>query len=508
MDWDYIIVGGGTTGCVLANRLSANSQHKVLLLEAGGKNNSLLIKIPTAQGNALEKPQYTWQYQLEADETRHGKKEIWPTGKGLGGGSAINGMLFIQGLPEDYDHWASLGNQGWGYKDILPYEKKVRDMVLGEGAGKLRYQHPLVTAFINTSCMLGFDAKIRSVSQKNGRRNSSASAYLDPIKHRKNLTVLTNVVVTRLLLKNNVAIGVEYREQRTIKQAFCNKEVILSASTLANPKILMLSGIGPREELKKHGIPVIHELKGVGKNLQEHPAFLLSYLTNVPTIRSELMITKLLYNLSRWFFKGNGPLTTPVAQGIALINTNFTSTSPTVFLEFTALEFKLANQSTVEKPAPTVMFAPILCRPEARGYVSLASNNPLDMPKIHYQFFSSENDVKNLVDALKITRKICSTSPLSSYLIKEKTPGLNIQTNEEMINYIKETGVRSFHNAGSCRMGNDELAVVDDKLRVHGIKNLRIADCSIMPTIVSVNPMVTTLTIGEKCADLILAQTA
>lgn len=503
-NWDYIIIGGGAAGCVLANRLSANPKNQILLLEAGGRNNSYLINIPTNQVAALEKDKYVWRYSVEPDETRQGITDMWPAGKGLGGGSAVNGMLFIQGLPEDYNHWASLGNQGWSYADIEPYDKKVRDTVLDENHGKIRHPHALINAFINACTNINLKGTIRTVSQRKGQRYSSARAYLSPIKNRKNLTILTHAVTTRLIIENKIVTGVEYVKNNKTEKAYCSKEVILSAGTLSTPKILMLSGIGAKAELEQHSIAVTHDLPGVGKNLQEHTAFLMAYLSKVPTLRNELTPFNFFHNLFNWLLKGKGPFTSPVAQAYTLIKTKFSPTLPDVIIDYTALDFRLTDEKAKKKQDPFIISAPTLCRPEARGCIILRSADAVDSPKISFPFFEAEKDLLTLVEAFKTARVLFKNDAFSNYLIKESLPGEQVASDEDIKNYIQRTALRGFHPVGTCKMGNDPMAVVDNQLRVYGIKNLRIADCSIMPTIVSVNTMVPAMTIAEKCADMVL----
>jgi choline dehydrogenase len=523
--FDYIVVGAGSAGCVLANRLSANPAHKVLLLEAGGKDLSPWLHIPVGYFKTMHNPAFDWCYLTEPDPGIAGRRLQWPRGKVLGGSSALNGLLYVRGQSADYDRWAELGNPGWSFEDVLPYFKKSEDNQRGadhyHGVGgpqkvsDLRLRRPIAEHFIQAATEIGipFNEDYNGEEQEgvgyfqqtayNGFRWSTAKSFLRPAKSRSNLTVLTRAQVTRLVMDGKRVTGVEYQQGGRIGTADAKAEVVLCAGAINSPQILQCSGIGDPEQLKAVGVETRHALTGVGKNLQDHLQIRLVFKTNKRTLNDELNnpLKQMMVGI-QYFLTRTGPLTLAASQV-----TIFTRSSDTV--ERPDIQFHMQPLSA-DKPGdgvhPFSAFTASVCqlRPHSRGHIAIASADPLAYPKIYPNYLSDERDCAVAVGGIKVARRIAEAPSLRDCIVDEHVPGREFQSDDELLDAARRYSQTIYHPVGTCKMGNDSSAVVDHRLRVHGIEGLRVADASIMPEIVSGNTNAPTIMIAEKAADMIL----
>lgn len=526
LELDYIIVGAGSAGCVLANRLSADPQNKVLLLEAGGADTNPWIHVPVGYFKTMHNPKLDWCYRTEPDEGIAGRHLQWPRGKVLGGSSSLNGLLYVRGQREDYDRWASLGNKGWSYADVLPYFKKSEDQERGaseyHGVGgplkvsDLRLRRPIADYFIAAAKDIGipFNEDYNGATQEgvgyfqqtahNGLRCSTAKGFLKPVRNRANLIVETNAQTTRVLFEGKRAVGVEYQQGGKLCQAMAKAEVILASGAIGSPQILQNSGVGSAKLLQNLGIPVVHNLLGVGENLQDHLQVRLVLKTRERTLNDEVNnpINKLWIGM-QYLFARTGPLTLAASQV-----TIFTRSSPAA--ERPDIQFHMQPLSA-DKPGegahPFSAFTSSVCqlRPFSRGRVEIQSANPLQYPAIHPNYLSDERDHPVVVGGIKVARRIAQAPSLAPHIISEFVPGAQFQTDDELLDAARRYSQSIYHPAGTCKMGHDAMAVVDDRLRVHGIQNLRVVDASIMPELISGNTNAPTIMIAEKAADMILA---
>lgn len=530
MNFDYIIVGAGSAGCVLANRLSASGRHNVLLLEAGPRDTNPWIHIPLGYGKLFATPAVNWMYQSEPEPHLNGRRVFTPRGKVLGGSSSINGLVHVRGQPEDFDEWARLGNRGWSFADVLPYFRKSEDYQHGadafHGAGgplavsDLPDRHPLCDAFIEAGGTTGvprnddFNGQsqegfgyFHSTSRK-GRRASCAVAYLRPAESRSNLRVITEARATRVLFDGVRATGVEFQQNGTLQRATAGAEILLCGGSFNSPQLLQLSGVGPRALLDAHGIPVVLDAPGVGEGLQDHFYVRTVWKCARPLTFNDDMATlwgKAWVGLRYWLAR-RGPLTVSAGYAGAFLKSRPEVARPDVQLYF--INFSTDKMGTTLHPFSgfTVSMSPL--RPESRGHVRIRTPDPLEAPAIQYRYLDTEEDRRVVVDSLKTIRRLMATGPMQPFVAAEHAPGTRVVSDEDWLGYARDVGGTVYHPTSTCRMGQDAMAVVDDRLRVRGLAALRVVDASIMPNVVSGNTNAATVMVAEKGADLILEDAA
>lgn len=526
--WDYIIIGAGSAGCVLANRLSTDPSNRVLLLEAGRKDDSPYIPIPVGFYKLLTSKEYNWGFWTEPEEGTGNRAIATPRGKTLGGSSSINGLLYVRGQPLDYDTWAQFGNRGWSYDSVLPYFRKSETFVDGGddsrgGDGPLAVtttteKHKLLDAFIDAADVAGFPRNpdynngnqegfgYYQLTMRNGKRASTARAFLHPVAGRKNLKVETRAFATSLILEGKRAVGVRYTVDGQGREARAVGEVILAAGAVQSPQLLELSGIGQGDLLKSHGIDVAHELPGVGENYRDHYGTRMRWRVTQPITLNQLTRgLPFVKELARYALFGQGILTYGAGAVHGFVKSRPDMDTPDVQFHLAHASYADAATRKLEKE-PGMTLAVCQLRPESQGTIHIQSPDPAIQPSIRGNFLSNPIDVDAIVEGMKIGRRIAEAKPLDAYRGPEMTPGRDCTTDADFEAFARETGQTLYHIVGTAKMGpaTDRMAVVDDRLRVHEIDGLRVIDASIMPTLVSGNTNAATIMVAEKGAAMML----
>jgi len=525
-EFDYVVVGAGSAGCVLANRLSADGRHSVLLLEAGPKDTNIWIHVPLGYGKLFKEKSVNWMYQTEPEPGLGGRQVFQPRGKVLGGSSSINGLLYVRGQREDYDRWRQRGNVGWGYDDVLPYFKKAENQQRGaddyHGVGgplsvsDWRHADPLSEAFVRAAVETGipFNPDFNGAAQEGagyfqtttqrGRRASSAFCYLRPARGRTNLRIETAALAQRILFDGRRARAVEYRQNGHLRTVQARKEILVSGGAYNSPQLLQLSGVGPAELFKHHDIEIVLDAPGVGNDLQDHlqvrlvtrcaKSITLNDIVNHPVRRA---MAGLQYAALR-----KGPLTIAAGTAGAFFKTNTRLATPDIQIHF----IPFSTDKMGEKLHDFSGFTASVCqlRPESRGSLKIRSADPAAPPEIRINYLATETDRTALIDAIRILRRIMAAPALKSYCVDEVYPGPEKISDEDLLDFCRKTGSTVYHPTSTCRMGNDSLAVVDQRLRVRGLAGLRVVDASVMPDLMSGNTNAPTIMIAEKASDMIL----
>jgi len=526
-EFDYVIVGAGSSGCVLANRLSADAGRSVALVEAGPRDKSFWIHLPIGYGRTMWDPAVNWKFHTEPEPNMAGRRIYWPRGRVLGGSSSINGLIVIRGQPQDYDRWANSGARGWSWNEVLPYFVKLEnnadfagDQLHGTNGPlpitSIRRRDELIEAFIGAAQENGvprtddFNGRSQEgagyfqLTTRNGWRVSAADAYLRPAQKRANLTILTDSQVARILFEDRRAAGVVCRRDGETLKIKARRGIILSAGAIQSPHLLMLSGIGPAAHLQEHGVPPLIDRPAVGQNLQDHLQFRLIYrcakaITTNDALRS-------LWGRARlgleWLLFRSGPLAVGINQCGLFGRLMPNAKTPDIQFHVATLSADMAGGKVHDFSGFTMSVCQL--RPESRGHIALASGDPLMLPRVHANYLATATDRDYAVQSVRFARKLAATEPLKALIDAEIMPGANVQTDAEILDFARHNGATIFHPAGTCRMGSDDAAVVDARLRVRGIDRLWVVDCSVMPTLVSGNTNVPAMMIAEKAADMIM----
>jgi choline dehydrogenase len=524
---DFIVVGAGSAGCAVAARLSEDPATRVLLLEAGGDDTNRWIHIPLGFGKTFADPSVNWCYETEPDPGAADRRVFWPRGKVLGGSSSINGMVYIRGQAEDFDHWRQLGNTGWSFDDVLPYFRRSEHQMRGADSfhgtgGPLCVsdvaQHPICEAFIASATEAGFPRNddfngahqdgvgYHQTTTRNGRRCSTAVGYLRPAMGRPNLRIVTNALTEKVTFDGRRATGVVFRDNGEKRTALAASEVILCGGAVNSPQLLMLSGIGPQQHLAQFGIPFVHHLPGVGQSLQDHYSAPIKLKCQLPITVNDVMLSnvrKLKAGLEYYMFH-RGPLSMISSPAALFARTRPELASPDVKISISPFSAE-RPQDGLHRFSGFTSIAYQL-RPESRGEIKLKSPDPFDAPAVHPNYLATETDQLTIVAGLKLIRRILASPHMQQFVESEFQPGSAVDTDEQLLDYARRRGGTVYHPTSTCKMGSDPLSVVDAELRVHGLVGLRVADASIMPTVVSGNTNAATIMIGEKAADMLRQQ--
>jgi choline dehydrogenase len=525
MSYDYVIVGAGSAGCVLANRLSADASVKVALLEAGPRDKSFLIHMPAGYAALMKTGWVDWGYHTEPQRGLNGRRLFWPRGKVLGGSSSVNAMVYIRGVPSDYEMWAQLGNRGWDWDAVFPYFKKAESYLPGPddyhgGDGPLKVSRPGVAgplniAWIEAGQQAGYPytPDFNGAQQEgfgpidcttaNGRRASAAVCYLRPALERPNLTVIGKAQATCILLERGRAVGVEYARKRQKHEIRASREVIISGGSINSPQLLLLSGIGPVAEISQHGIHPVHELPGVGKNLQDHlHGAIKHYCTKPVSLYSVAKPSAFARHVLYYLMTHKGPAAASALESLAFVKSRPELAAPDLQYHFAPVLYADHGRVIIYRHGYMGYYS--MQRPEARGEITLKSGDPLAHPTIQPNYLQNGTDLRTLRDGFKILREVLRQKAFDPYRGEEFIPGPAVQTDAEIDDYHRAEAESLYHPVGTCKMGQDEMAVVDGSLRVRGLEGLRVVDASIMPRLVSGNTNAPTIMIAEKAADMIL----
>lgn len=521
--FDYIVIGAGSAGCAVAARLSENAANRVLLLEAGSADDKKSrIRTPIYFVTNF-KTEDDWGYYYAPNINTDNRKDYMPRGKIMGGSSSINAMIYQRGNPENYNQWERDGNSGWGWKDVLPYFLKAEHQERGASqfhavigplhVSDLRSPNKMSLAFIAGCHELGYTLNkdfndgeqegfgLYQVTMKDGQRCSSANAYLDTASNRNNLCIKTHCLVSKVIIESDVCVGVEYLQDGIRHQVMCDKEVVLSAGALGTPQIMMLSGLGPKQYLEACGVQVIHDMQGVGQNLHDHASAIISYYTTEPTALEDIVTESAI---NEYQHNHTGALSSNIAESGGFIR--LSETIPELQYHLHTMFCGVHGFDTPEGHGISLVVS--VTNPLSRGYLKIISGDPTVHPYIDGNLFSNNKDIQILIKGLKIGRKLMQSTALKKFVTAECLPGETVITDQDLELFIRQYGTHIYHPVGTCKMGNDEMSVVNNNLQVHHIKNLRIADASIMPSIVNANTNAPSIMIGEKCAAMILSKGA
>ena len=526
--YDYIVTGAGSAGCVLAARLTESGRYRVLLLEAGGEDRSFWIHVPIGYAKTFVDPRVNWMFESEPEEQLNNRTMYQPRGKVLGGTSSINGMIYMRGTAADYDQWRQMGNEGWDYASVLPYFRKAEDNERGANefhgsGGPLRvsnqpYKWEIAESLIEACKQAGipYNEDFNGATQegcgyyqtttKDKRRWSTAAAYLTEAKKRSNLVIKTRAHATKVLIENGRAVGVEFQTPAGRDTARAGREVIVSGGAYGSPHLLQLSGLGPAEHLQDMGVPVVKDIPGVGSNLQDHFNTFCTY-----RISKNLSLNALHYSLmhrlvsgARYVFLRSGPMSGNGLSVGAMVRSDPSLERPDLQMNISAWSTVDRNRNgIVSHPFPGISISPVHLRPDGRGTVRLKSPDPFAPPAIHFNFIKSDYDMQVMIKGVRIARNIVRQQAMQKLIVEETAPGISIRTDEELIEDTRRRGVSNLHPVGSCGMGHGPMAVVDPRLRVHGVPGLRVVDASVMPMIIAGNTNAPTIMIAEKASDMI-----